>query len=161
MRGRQSDAEEERSTTGRKLEGEARARLFKLFSPWDDTRVFFDASGDDRFDLFLIIARLTPTRVEERLVAWQLAGEVIEAFYDPYWAEITISRLPATDDERPVPVTVHYPNDPRVAHLLTIQERQAVVRIAPPGQGEPRGKLRMVPLKWVVRDAPSQTSSVG
>ncbi|MGK0359311.1 MAG: hypothetical protein ACI9U2_001613 [Bradymonadia bacterium] len=161
LRGQQSSTEDDRPTTGRKLEGEARARLFTLFSPWDDTRVFFDASGDDRFDLFLIIARLTPTRAEERVVAWRLAGEIIEAFYDPYWAEITISRLAAPEEEQAVVVTVHYPNDPRVAHLLAIQDRQAVVRIAPPGQAEPRGKLRLVPLKWVVRDEAEQTTSAG
>lgn len=151
MRGRQPLSAEERPTTGRKLEGEARERLFELFSPWADTRIFFDASGDDRFDLFLVIARLPPTTREERAVSWQLAGELIEAFYDPYWAEITVSRLPDPDGEAPVPVTVHYPNDPRVGHLLTITQRQAVVRIAPPNQDTPRGKLRLVPLKWVVR----------
>lgn len=151
LRGRPPQSVEERPTTGRKLEGEARDRLFELFAPWADTRVFFDASGDDRFDLFLIIARLTPTSREERAVSWQLAGELIEAFYDPYWAEITISRLPDPDGEDPVPVTVHYPNDPRIGHLLAIEQRQAVVRIAPPGQDDPRGKLRLVPLKWVVR----------
>lgn len=161
LRGQQSSSTDERPITGRKLEGEARSRLFTLFSPWDDTRIFFDASGEDRFDLFLIIARLTPTRTEERVVAWQLAGEIVEAFYDPYWAEITISRLPAPEQERPVVVTVHYPNDPRVAHLLAIEDRQAVVRIAPPGQSEPRGKLRLVPISWVVRDATERSTSAG
>lgn len=151
LRGRQPLSVEERPTTGRKLEGEARERLFELFSPWADTRIFFDASGDARFDLFLVLARLTPTKREERAVSWQLAGELIEAFYDPYWAEITISRLPDPDGEDPVPVTVHYPNDPRVGELLAISNRQAVVRIAPPNQDVPRGKLRLVPLKWVVR----------
>jgi hypothetical protein len=151
MRGRQPISAQERPTTGRKLEGEARDRLFTLFSPWEDTRIFFDASGDDRFDLFLIIARLRPYSQEEKTVTWHLADEIIEAFYDPYWAEITISRLPPPEGDAPVLVTVHYPNDPRVAHLLAIQDRQAIVRIAAPGQTEPRGKLRLVPLKWVVR----------
>lgn len=151
MRGRQPASAQDRPTTGRKLEGEARARLFELFSPWEDTRIFFDASGDDRFDLFLIISRLRPASQEEKTVTWELADEVVEAFYDPYWAEITISRLPAPAGEGPVLVTVHYPNDPRVAHLLAIQDRQAIVRIAAPNQAEPRGKLRLVPLKWVVR----------
>lgn len=151
VRGRQPLSVTERPTTGRKLEGEARARLFELFSPWADTRIFFDASGDDRFDLFLIISRLRPVSQDEKTVAWHLADEIVEAFYDPYWAEITISRLPPPEGEGPVLVTVHYPNDPRVGHLLAVQDRQAIVRIAAPNQTEPRGKLRMVPLKWVVR----------